>query len=183
MKKLALALLVSAAVFATAGQTTPTADAVLKPAIAKAKKENKNVMVIFHASWCGWCKRLDAFMAKPEYKPLFEKNYVVVHLDTMENGDKKKLENAGADVLMKDWGGETAGLPFTVFLDSKGGKIGDSMMDTAKGKANIGCPWEPNEVAAFMAVIKKTSKNLKADEAKKLEAGLLAQKAAAGNGG
>ena len=183
MKKLAAAFLISAAVFAFAGQSTPTADAILKPAIAKAKKENKSVMVIFHASWCGWCKRLDTFMEKPEFKPLFEKNFVVVHLVTMENGEKKKLENAGSDVLMKDWGGETAGLPFTVFLDSKGGKIGDSMMDTPKGKANIGCPWEPNEVAAFMAVIKKTSKHLKPDEAKKLEAGLLAQKAAAGNGG
>ena len=73
-------------------QSTPTADAILKEACTKAAKENKNVMVIFHASWCGWCHKMDTSLNDPSVKDFFYKNYVITHLVMSESKDKKNLE-------------------------------------------------------------------------------------------
>jgi len=94
---------VIAVVFAmtTLAQFTPTADAVLKEARAKAAKENKKIMVIFHASWCGWCHKMDTSLNDPSVKDFFQKNYVITHLVISESKDKKSLENPGAEELNK----------------------------------------------------------------------------------
>ncbi len=123
-------------------------------AYAKAGKEKKNVMLIFHASWCGWCKKLDAMLESPQFKSTFEKSYVITHVDVMENGPKKDLENEGGDQLLAQYDGEKAGLPFFVILSPTGERIGDSLLPT---KANMGFPSEPQEVSTFMVLLKKTA--------------------------
>ena len=43
-------------------QHMPTTESILSTAYNQAQKEKKNVFVIFSASWCGWCKKMDASM-------------------------------------------------------------------------------------------------------------------------
>ncbi len=58
-KLLALATLVL--MMAPSGFAQPKvkpANLLLKEAEALAGKTNRNVFIIFHASWCGWCHKM-----------------------------------------------------------------------------------------------------------------------------
>lgn len=135
----------------------PSADAALKQSVAVAKAKDKTVFVLFHASWCGWCKRLEKAMESPELKGIFEKNYVITRIDVLERGTKvDSLENPGGKEFLKKIGGEKSGLPFFVFFDKKGKQIADSKI--IKGE-NIGYPGAPEEIDAFVALLKKTGKH------------------------
>jgi len=130
------------------------ADVVLNKALSQAKAENKNVLLIFHASWCGWCKLMEKNMNLPTTRPLFDKNYVTAYIDVQERGEKKSLENPGGQELMNKYKGETAGLPFWLMINPKGEVLADSFDD--KGE-NIGSPASKEEVAFFLAKLEKTS--------------------------
>src|SRR5215467_582890 len=97
---------------------TPSADEVLAPAKAKASAEKKAIFLHFGASWCGWCRKLDSFLGRPEIKPVFEKYFVPVKLVVQENEKNKALENPGAAALLNQFGGPE-GLPYSAFLDAK----------------------------------------------------------------
>lgn len=131
------------------------ASVLLENASAQAAKENKKVFVMFHASWCKWCKKMDDNMKAEAVRKYFTDSYVIVHIDVKESPKNKDLENPGGEVMLKKYKGEQAGLPFWLILDAKGTVLADSF--NAKGD-NLGCPGDAQEVAEFTAKLKKTSK-------------------------
>ena len=131
-----------------------TADQVLKEAYALAAKENKNVFVLFHASWCVWCHKMDDSMKDPSCKDFFDRSYVVRHLVVNESPQNKKLENPGAAALLSRHGGEGQGIPFWLVFDSEGKLLADSQRVPGE---NVGCPASREEVDHFIQVLKKTS--------------------------
>jgi len=142
----------------------PSAKAVLKTARKKARAEDKNVCIIFHASWCGWCHRMDSIMNRPECKPLFDANWVTDHIVVQEHKPElKKLENPGGQEFMNQYNGEKQGIPFWLVFNPKGELLADSRMPSRdkNGKdilTNCGCPATAEEVAFFATVLKKTTR-------------------------
>jgi len=137
------------------------AQQMLTKSLGTTAKQHKPTLVIFHATWCGWCHRLDDLMAQPPIKKIFDKNFVVLHLDVMENGEKvAQYENPGGKDLMTKLGGEKSGLPYYAWLDEKGSKLADS--NAMPKDANIGYPGSAQEIDTFMALIKKTAPHLTA---------------------
>lgn len=132
-----------------------SASAIMDKAYAQAAKENKKVFIMFHASWCGWCKKMDKNMTGDACAKLFNDNYVTAHIVVKESPKNKNLENPGGEDLIKKFKGEQAGLPFWVITDAKGAMQADSF--DSKGE-NLGCPSSPEEVAEFVTKLKKTSK-------------------------
>jgi thiol-disulfide isomerase/thioredoxin len=158
-------LLIALMISGTAlSQSVPeSAETILNRAYKQAAKEKKNVFVIFHASWCGWCKKLDASINDPVCKDFFNKNFVFVHLVVLESGDKKNLENPGAPEMYTKYSGGGGGIPFFLIFDKKKTLLYDSKFKAPADKSdkpaqNMGCPAADEEVAAFIEILKKTSK-------------------------
>lgn len=153
--------------FFSAKAQVASADAIMKEAYQVATKEKKNVFVMFHASWCGWCHKMDTSMSDPICKKLFDDNYVIRHLVVDETKNKKEFENPGADELRKKYFGDGVGIPFWLVFDKDGKLLADSKMraegDGPEKGQNTGCPATEEEVNYFIDVLKKTSR-LKADE-------------------
>jgi thioredoxin-related protein len=129
---------------------------ILQSALNEARLTQRNVLLIFHASWCKWCKRLESVLDQSAIRKIIDENYIVVTLDVMERDSSKfSLENPGGMDLMKRFKGEEAGLPFYVFLDPTGAMIANSM--ALPGNQNIGYPGADDEIAAFGELLKKSA--------------------------
>ena len=146
---------------------TPTAEQLLAKAKAKASSEHKTIFLHFGASWCGWCKRLDAFLDRPDIKPAFERYFVPLKLVVQENAQNKSLENAGAEAVFKKMGGPD-GLPFSAFLDAKG----ELIVNSKGSSGNIGYPAQPAEIDYFMQMMKKTVPDMATEDTKVIETAL-----------
>lgn len=147
---------------------------VLKQAQQQAKDENKNVFVLFTASWCGWCKKMKTTMEAPSIEKLFNNNYVIKHIVVLERKTNKQLENPGGEELLTKYGGKNQGIPFYLIFDAQGNLLADSKMvkdkEILKGEgSNIGCPGTPEEIDAFTYKLKETS-NLTDNELLKIAA-------------
>ena len=123
-----------------------------KAAITAACKEagasDRIVMLDFSADWCGWCKKFEAFVERPEIKPIFTANFVMVRVATDHMADGQALYDSYVQ-------GKSTGIPFMVWLDKDGAVLARGF--TAKGEL-IGYPSTPEEIAAFMAIFAKHAK-------------------------
>jgi thioredoxin-related protein len=137
------------------------ADEVLAAALAEAKKTDRKAFVHFGAPWCGWCLRLDAWLARTDIAEVLGKDYVDVKIDT----DRM---TGGKDVLKKYNPSAEGGIPWFVILDADGKAVSTSVGP----KGNVGFPADDHEVAHFVKVLEATKRRLTAADIGMLEKSL-----------
>jgi len=140
-------------------ETPPAASVIMESAQNTAAAEHKRIFLIFHASWCGWCRKLDQFLETREVKPIIDKYFVLARLDVLEQKDKQSLNTPGGDEVRAQTGGKDASVPFFAFLNQKGETIVNSIRP-GKGDAggsNIGHPVQPEEIDWFLVMVKKAA--------------------------
>lgn len=147
---------------AFAQQPPAPAENIMKEAFQSAKRQNKKVLVMFHASWCGWCHKMDASLNDESCKKFFDDNFIIRHVVVMESKGKENLENPGGKEMMEKYDGIDTGIPYWLIFDNAGNLVADSRMPADAGKPgskpqNTGCPASKPEVEYFIEVLKKTT--------------------------
>ena len=152
-----IAASVSALMFLLTPPTGLPADAAAKPAraaiydesadggkqveegLVRAKKENKRVLLMFGANWCGWCHRLHKlFESDAQVAAKLKQDFVVVMIDVNKGHN--------ADVNQRYGNPTRFGLPVLVVLDAEGKAL--TTQDT--GKLEEGDHHDPAKVLAFL---------------------------------
>lgn len=150
--------------FLTAWKAAPLdADDVLKKARVQAHEEAKRVFLLFGAPWCGWCHRLEGFLARPAINAIMQEHYVLTKIDTdrMTRG-RELLEQVNA--------GSGGGVPWFAITDDAGG-----VLITSTGpKGNCGYPVEASEIAHFMTMLSKTAEKITPEQISLIESSLKA---------
>jgi len=148
-----------------------SSEEIMKEAFTSAKKQNKKVLVMFHASWCGWCHKMDTSLNDASVKKFFDDNFVIRHLVVFESKGKENLENPGALEMLTKHDGKDEGIPFWLIFDKDENFLADSRMPASvngtKKLQNTGCPASKEEVDYFIEVLKKTT-DLKEDQLEKI---------------
>jgi thioredoxin-related protein len=135
--------------------------AVLEEALSRSSSADKRVFLIFGAPWCGWCHRLEDWLAEPEVAAIMDHDFVVTKIDI----DRMM---GGKDVMMQFRKSESGGIPWYVILDPQGKSLA-----TADGpEGNIGYPFKPKEIDHFLTTVKGTCRKIDAQQIEKLQQSL-----------
>ena len=140
------------------------ANVVLHAALAQAKTENKLVFLHFGAPWCGWCHRMEDWMAKPEIAKALSTAFVDLKIDT----DRM----VGGDELLKKYCEKQGGIPWFAFVSAADEVVVNSD-DGPKG--NVGFPSEDSEIEHFAAMLEQ-SKRFTKDQITMLTESLVADR-------
>ena len=137
------------------------AEALLADALKKAADEKKNVMVRVGTPYCGWCNILASFMQ--DHESLLSRDYVDIKIDTMRMVNSEQV----ASLLAPQKNG---GVPWMVLLDPSGKELSSSFAPDG----NIGYPYQPEEIAYFISMLRSTRTNLTDDDLQTIAADLNA---------
>ena len=132
------------------GKWTPDkidAEQLLADALLKAAALDKSVLVRVGTPYCGWCNVLAQFVQ--DHESLFAADYVDIKIDTM------RMAN-GEQVAARLAPGENGGVPWMVILDATGKELANSFGPDG----NVGYPYQPNEIAHFITMLRESRKKL-----------------------
>src|SRR5580765_6705693 len=97
-----LLFLISFAIVSANPRTEPvTAQSIIEEACKEAGQQNKKAFIIFHASWCVWCHKMDSSMSDPSCTKYFQDHFVVKHVTVFETDENKKFNNPGGEEFLK----------------------------------------------------------------------------------
>jgi thioredoxin-related protein len=137
------------------------ANLVVEEVLSRAVSEDKRVFLAFGAPWCGWCHRLEDWLAQPEVATTMGLDFIVAKIDI----DRM---THGKEVMLRYRTKESGGIPWYTILDSKGKELA-----TADGPdGNIGYPFEPKEIDQFLAIVGGQSRHLEASHLEQLKKSL-----------
>ena len=127
MIKYLITTLASAALLATFSTVASAKDPEGSPkfetrystALKKAKEENKPLLVVFSASWCGPCQANKKNVYPSDAVKPFHDKFVWVYLDT----DEKRNEKPAKEFKVN-------GIPHIQFVDSNGKPLGQTIGGT-----------------------------------------------------
>ena len=140
------------------GVAPPHLDArkLLAEALARARQENKRVLVQETATWCGPCWRLSRFL--DQHRGVWERDYIWLKLDQRWT----HAAEVGRELRRGTAGG---GIPWTAILDADGKVL---VTSNAKDGQNIGFPSDAAAVTHFAAMLRGTALRLTDADIKRL---------------
>ena len=135
-------------------------------ALKRAQTENKRIFLHFGAPWCGWCHRLEAWMADPRVAAILAKDFIDLKID-------EDRTIGGKELSAKMRGERQGGLPWIVLLDAQGKELaaGNDLDD--KEKANVGFPQAEPEIVWFGKMLASARSSISDAEIEELKASLV----------
>lgn len=130
-----------------------SADTILRQAFGEAKSSGKTVFLHFGAPWCGWCHRLEDWIARPDVAEILAKDFLNVKIDV----DRTV---GGQELMARYVGPQSGGIPWFAFL-THGGEV----VVTSDGPGgNVGFPYQDAEIAHFEQMLRQTARNITFEE-------------------
>ncbi len=139
------------------------AEDVVRAALERAAKEQKNAFVIVTGVYCGPCHLLTDFLDR--WQEVLGQDYIFVKI----NMDRMMRANE-AQTRIGYPSDEMAGIPWFAILSPKGEKL----INSTGPKGNIGYPSEPKEIEHFMKMLRQTSSHISPQQMKVIEEDLVA---------
>ncbi|MHC5004354.1 MAG: thioredoxin family protein [Planctomycetota bacterium] len=124
---------------------TADARAVIDAAVARARKDNKHVLVQWGANWCGWCHLLHQhFRDQREVarKLLYEYEVVLVDVGRFDR-NMELATSLGAELRGN-------GIPFLTVLDGEGRPLANQPTGPLEAKIDGRPGHDPDKVLAFL---------------------------------
>ena len=136
------------------GRSKSDAKRLLEESLARAKKEDKKVLVHLSAPWCGSCLRLDAFLK--EHKQIFERDYVLLKIDIERMGDGKTVAS--------QLGASLRSVPWIAIVDVDG----KPLITSDRPDGNLGLPENSEGIAYFLKMIRDTSSRITEEQLERI---------------
>jgi Thioredoxin-like len=119
----------------------PDAGELLAAAKARARRENKVILLEESGTYCGWCRVLARFFDR--HPNIFEASFVPLRID--------RSRFAHGEEVMKRYRSTDGGIPWCALIDADGNKLSD--WDMPDG--NMGYPTLPKEFDYLAKILKQ----------------------------